>query len=144
MSQQEQRRRVHYWLWILLFNWKMEVLRMSKYKSWDIVSQEKGVHVIQLTFYLGNTKECGNNQDRHLVIKTLKRYIQQFCSKQAIHFIRNFRKRFIYIIFGRQVIQDQKQICYKNTHLYALTFLVTSFKMKKEKQKTGQKNGLYS
>ena len=34
---------------------------MSKYKSWDIVSLEKGVHVIQQIFYLDNTKECGNN-----------------------------------------------------------------------------------
>lgn len=65
--------------------------------------------------------------------KKSKRSIRLFYLRKAGLSLKAFQKKFIFITASKDVIAAWQLICCRNIHSFALTFLVTSFKMKKER-----------
>ena len=56
---------------------------------------------------------------------------------------KKYQSRFISIIWSRKAIPESRQICFRNTRLYALTSSGMSFKIKMERLRIIWKNGYY-
>ena len=143
MNQLKQQRKVHFLLWILLFSLRMAVLQMQKFRRQDTYFQDREVPATLRICCSGSIKESDQNQENHLLIKKLKKYIQQFYLRKVMQLLLSFQKNNTSIALNKKAILVWRWICYRNILSFALTFLITPFIMKAERQRADWKSGSY-